>query len=229
MVGVWAPLGHRGRGADDDPSFPFCLKTMNDSKLTAKDCIDAGAALNPHWTPRFKAFAAWVLDRETVFKRGAWGDYRQAIWEKVSGDAGGVTKFGIDQRSHPSCKVEYLNAREAVEIYWWSYWVASCAGSYPFGYGEILCDVRINGGNGPKLLQAALNDCGAKLKVDGVIGLCTVEAMERYRGIGWEPFIKRRETRYRLLAKKASMAKFLDGWLDRMRLLRKYINEGVPF
>jgi len=53
--------------------------------------------------------------------------------------------------------------------------------------------------------------------------------MERYRGIGWEPFIKRRETRYRLLAKKASMAKFLDGWLDRMRLLRKYINEGVPF
>ncbi len=199
------------------------------AKLTAADCVNAGFAMNPHWTPRFMHFAAWVLDRETVFKRGRWGDYAAVIAENVSGDAGGLTKFGIDQRSHPSCKVEYLNAREAVEIYWWSYWVASCAGSYPFGYGEILCDVRINGGNGPKLLQAALNDCGAKLKVDGVIGLRTVEAMERYRGIGWEPFIQRRETRYRLLAKHPARAKFLAGWLDRMRLLRQYINQEVPF
>lgn len=169
-------------------------------------------------------FAAWVLDRETTFKRGRWGDYSAAIWEDVSGDAGGVTKFGIDQRSHPSTNIKELNAREAVEIYWWKYWVKSGAGHFPFGFGEILCDTRINGGDGPRMLQRALKDCGAVLNVDGEIGELTVRAMGRIGRPGWEAFIQRREARYRLLARKASMAKFLPGWLDRMKLLRSFLN-----
>lgn len=199
------------------------------AKLTAADCVNAGFAMNPHWTPRFMHFAAWVLDRETVFLKGHHGDYQFAAWENVSGDAGGTTKFGIDQRSHPSRRIQELNSREAVEIYWWSYWVKSNAAHYPFGYGEILCDTKINGGDGPRLLQQGLQDLGADLEVDGEIGEITVKAMMRFGRAGWEAFIKRREARYRRLARTASRAKFLAGWLDRMRLLRQYINQEVPF
>lgn len=202
---------------------------MNDSKLTAKDCIHIGTSMNPHWTARFREFAAWVLDRETVFQKGHYGDYQFAVCEKVSGDAGGLTKFGIDQRSHPSTNIKDLNARQAVEIYWWKYWVKSGAGSFPWGYGEILCDTKINGGDGPRLLQQGLQDLGADLEVDGDIGEITVQAMRRYGRDGWEAFIKRRETRYRRLALTQSRSKFLEGWLNRMKLLRQYINQEVPF
>ncbi|MDZ4287813.1 MAG: hypothetical protein U0984_07635, partial [Prosthecobacter sp.] len=64
---------------------------------------------------RFLNAVTFVLDHETVFKRGHHGDYAQAIAENVSGDPGGVTKFGIDQRSHPNLDIVNLSLIEARE------------------------------------------------------------------------------------------------------------------
>lgn len=170
-------------------------------------------------------FRDFVLPHETVFKpRSKWGNYDFATWENVSGDAGGVTKFGIDQRSHPTTNIKALTINQARDIYWFEYWLPSMAEQMPAGYGEVLADIRINGGNGPRMLQQALNRHGAGLTVDGKIGPKTIAAMQADGRIGLLEFLKVRQERYERLAKKPTLKKFLAGWTQRNTDLSEFVS-----
>ena len=177
-------------------------------------------------TPRFELAVKFVLDNETVFKpRSKWGNYDFATWENDTDDPGGLTKFGIDQRSHPTADIKALTLEQAKHIYFLEDWLATGAEHMPDGYGEVLFDIHINGGNGPLMLQQALNTLLPKdrqLTVDGMIGLMTLQAMHDEGKAGLVEFLHARENRYRELAQKPKLAKFLDGWLARNRGLKTF-------
>ena len=184
-------------------------------------------------TPRFERAVKFVLDHETVFKpRSKWGDYAFATWECDRADPGGLTKFGIDQRSHPSEDIKALTLDQAKQIYFLEYWVPSGAEHLPAGYGEVLFDIRVNGGDGPRMLQRALNTLlpkNRKLTVDGMLGPRSVAAMEELGRAGLQAFLDAREERYRDLAKrKPALAKFLKGWLARNRGVGEIVLNPIP-
>ena len=183
-------------------------------------------------TPRFERAVQFVLDHETVFKpRSKWGDYNYATWEADPADPGGLTKFGIDQRSHPHEDIKRLTLERAKLIYFTDYWLPSDAGQMPPGYGEVLFDIRVNGGDGPHMLQHALNLLllqDHQLVEDGLIGPKTMQAINQFGTSGVLALLQVREARYQTLAQtKPRMKKFLAGWLARNRDLMKFVlDEG---
>jgi lysozyme family protein len=173
---------------------------------------------------RFNSFVEqFVFPHEVVFKKGHHGDMNFVTWENVPGDGGGLTKYGIDQRSHPSTDIKNLTAEQAKEIYRLEYWVPSGAEAMPPGWGEALVDIRINGGDGPRMAQRALINLGYKLNVDGKIGPLTHAAMQKSGKAGIAEMLKLRDARYRRLAQKPALKKFLKGWLARNDDLRKHL------
>lgn len=188
-------------------------------------------------TTRSKRFAeavAFVLLQEAVFAKGHQGNWNFVVSEKVKNDPGGLTKFGIDQRSHPDLDIESLTKDQAEAVYWKSYWLLVNGDKMPLGYGEILFDIRVNGGDGPKMLQQALNGLGEKLVVDGDIGPMTLAAMNK-RGVdGIKAFLKRRQAYYDDLAglemidgmphlTHPKFAGFHAGWTNRNNALKKFV------
>jgi lysozyme family protein len=176
-------------------------------------------------TPRFNRYIDWLLPWECVFKRGKFGSIRDEdiLTENVPGDAGGKTRHGIDQRSHPSTNIDKLTLDEARRIYFLEYWTPSGAEVMPAGYGEVLADIRVNGGDGPKMLQRALNSLGAGLTVDGRIGPRTVRAMAWAKEAGLAALLRARQERYVRLSRKPGKAKFLKGWTNRNNSLAKFV------
>lgn len=176
-------------------------------------------------TERFKNAIEWLLPHEAVFQRGHYGDYNFVIAECVPGDRGGVTKFGVDQNSHPDVNIRALTFSQAVMIYLHSYWLPSRAESYPAGYGEVIFDIRVNGGNGPKLLQSGLAAIGQDVgAIDGVVGPKTKLAMAAAGKDGLKAFLQQREARYHRLAEENHSDKqFLEGWLNRNHDLAKFV------
>jgi lysozyme family protein len=179
-------------------------------------------------TARFdRYFRDFYLPHETVFARGHSGDYAYARSENVDGDAGGLTKFGIDQRSHPKVDIERLTLDQAERITFLEDWCGVCAEQLPAGWGEALTDIKVNGGHGAVMAQEALNSIlppAEQLTVDGVIGLHTHAAMEQEGKAGLLALLACRESYYRELAKrKPSNAKFLEGWLNRNNDLRAFV------
>lgn len=174
-------------------------------------------------TNRFLRYFDWLMPRECHFKKGHWGDMDYVTWEDVTGDAGGLTKYGIDQRSHPKTDIKALTLEQAREIYWLEYWAPSAAEVMPEGYGEVLCDIRVNGGNGPLMLQQALNQHGAGLTEDGRIGPKTLAAMQEHGEDGLAGLIQIRQARYERLARKPALKKFLAGWTNRNRDLAEFV------
>jgi hypothetical protein len=165
---------------------------------------------------RFLRAVDFVLKHEAVFARGHYGDWNFVVSENVSADKGGVTKYGIDERSHPKVDVENLTKDEAVEIYHKEYWIPSHAEDFPTGVGELLFDIKVNGGNGIQMLQDALCKLDIHCMPDGIFGPNTIAACK----LAGTPVIKalceRREQRYRAIAAADStQKKFLEGWLNR--------------
>lgn len=198
------------------------LNAATQMTMTAKDCV-AQWAKRSVMSRRFLVFAEWLLDRETVFQPGHFGDYRFAMAEKVKGDAGGTTKFGIDQRSHRSVKIEDLTPNDALDIYESSYWVPSLAPICPPGYGEIVCDVKVNGGRSWLIVQRGLNRLKAGLVQDGLFGRKTLQAMKTIGHEGLSAVLDEREAYYHRLAENPRMTKFLQGWVNRNNSLRGLI------
>ncbi len=171
----------------------------------------------------FNAAFLFVLAHECVFEQGHHGEYAHVICENVPGDRGGLTKFGIDQRSHPGVNIRALDFNGAREIYRMDYWGRCRCDELPAGYDIAVFDTAVNCGCGTAalLLQRALNRAGAALKEDGFIGPRTLRIAEESGARGMEWFIELREERYRAIAdNNASQHKFLNGWLDRVKDLQ---------
>lgn len=135
------------------------------------------------------------------------------VYENDPDDPGGATKFGIDQRSHPSVNIRALTREKAKQIYFDEYWRPVAGDKLPPRTALAVMDCAVNNGRtqAAKWLQRTLvtND-------DGIIGSVTLRlaaaADDRWAAL---QVLKRREALYRDLAKKDRNRKFLKGWLNR--------------
>jgi lysozyme family protein len=175
------------------------------------------------FSSKFLRAIKFILPHEEEFARGHWGDENFVVAENVSGDSGGVTKYGIDASSHPGVDIANLTRAGAIAIYWQE-WCKYNVELLPEKIAIAQFDVRVNGGPAAKWLQLTLNEIEtANLTVDGVIGpktlvaaqCCDQDAFCRY-------FTSLRDARFERLATGAR-AKFLDGWEQRDRDLEKFL------
>lgn len=162
--------------------------------------------------PRFDICVNFVLEHETEYNKDG-----SVKVERDEHDPGGTTKFGIDQRSHPSVNVAALSVAAAKQIYLNGEWTqCSCANLKP-GFDLAVFDTAVNIGAGRaiKLLQRAAN-----VTVDGFIGPKTVAAVNAAALDKLSEYINLREAYYKALP--ATLRKFfLKGWLARLADLRK--------
>ena len=118
-------------------------------------------------------------------------------YENDPDDAGGATKYGIDQRSHPHVDIKALTADEATGIYWTEWCNLDCD-----KYAQPMDWVFFN---------AAVN-CG--------IGRANL--LDKQSRSNPSLFLSLQDNFYKSLAeKKPSLKKFLKGWLARTEDLRK--------
>lgn len=154
---------------------------------------------------RFENFFHFILKWE--------GD----AYENDPSDNGGATKYGIDQRSHPTVDIRNLTLAEAKAIYLDSYWNKIRGDDMPAKVGEVMMDIAVNNGSGRavKWLQEAV---GAAM--DGALGPKTIQAANDAGEHVATLLLNRRGDFYQSIA-KGKMAKFLKGWLNRNEDLRK--------
>ena len=147
-------------------------------------------------------------------------------------DTGGATDKGVTQavynvwrstQGFPTRPVEQIEDAEVQNIYQHLYWnPAHCA-----ELGDTLSiahfDFAVNHGvfGAAKILQQA-----AGVFADGIIGPATLAAVSATTGITAKYLDLRADFYRQLAADEAHDAAFLDGWLDRVALLRAYL--GLP-
>jgi lysozyme family protein len=180
------------------------------------------------YSQKFLRAIQFIFPHEEEFARGHWGDENFVVAENVSGDSGGVTKYGIDASSHPGIDIRNLTRDGAIAIYAreWQKHGLECL---PEKIAIACFDVWVNGGHAVAWLQAALNKvAGTKLVVDGNMGPATMAAAN---SLNDQPstlnallryFIQERDARFESIA-KGSRAKFLNGWESRDRDLEKFL------
>ena len=141
-------------------------------------------------TSRFKnVIIPWLFDHEG------------REYENDPDDSGGATKFGIDQRSHPSVDIKNLTEEEATSIYW-NEWIRNGCDHLPTPLDWIYFDACVNCGVGraTKFMNVSRRD--PKKFQNERLGFYN-----------------------RLAEQKPVLKKFLRGWLDRVDNLSR--NTGL--
>ena len=143
---------------------------------------------------RFNEFMPFIFKWECVYNKAG-----KVVSENDPSDPGGLTKYGVDQRSHPKVNIKDLTESQALDIYRLEYWDKNKIESMPAKLGEAYfnCCVNCGAGRAKKLLVG--NDTPAK-------------------------FILAQEGFYhRLAASNPKLKKFLKGWLNRTQDLRRFL------
>lgn len=166
-------------------------------------------------------------------------------WEggftKDEADPGGATKFGVadaadgkvdgladvDGDGNGDVAVAQLTLEEAKEIYRRKYWQRIRGDSLPKRMDIVVFDAAVNVGvvQASKFLQRALG-----VDDDGLIGPRTVDAAIHDQMCGLTDHVvadmldQRREFYANLVAKKPTLRKFLNGWLNRVNALEKEVS-----
>jgi len=174
----------------------------------------------------FEKALKFVLEHETEFTKGHHGDMKFAVSENVSGDAGGLTKFGIDQRSHPYLDIENLTLEHASEIYRKDYWEKHKCSELPWPVNAVHFDNCVNMGpsQAVKLLQRTVGTHD-----DGIMGPHTKVALMaackvRSPDVVALQICSQKEDFYvRLVEQKPELGKFKQGWLNRANDLKESI------
>jgi lysozyme family protein len=172
----------------------------------------------------FEQALDFCIRHEATYARGHYGDIKFVVSENEDGDPGGLTKFGIDQRSHPDVDVENLTLEGAREIYFKEYWERAHCAEMAWPLSQVHFDGSVNTGIGQqtKFIQRTAN-----VTADGAWGPATKKALiETVNDIGAVEVARKvcdqKEAFYRKLAEdKPKLARFLDGWLNRLNDLRK--------
>lgn len=140
-------------------------------------------------------------------------------------DKGGVTKFGIAEKYNKNLtRIQIMNLTkdQARQIYEKKYWIPSFSGKMDWPLCLVHFDTAIIAGpkRAAEFLQEAL-----KVTVDGIIGIKTLQALEKANS-------KMIALRYLAIRKKyhetrseSQRKAFLNGWLNRVDLLRKEISD----
>ncbi len=90
-------------------------------------------------------------------------------------DPGGLTKYGISQRSYPTLNIAALTLSEAQALYRRDYWNPIHGDELPSGLDLLMLDCAINQGvvTAIQLLQQAI-----RIQDDGLLGPKTLAAAE---------------------------------------------------
>lgn len=144
---------------------------------------------------------------------------------KLVNDTGGLTRYGISQRSWPNVDVENLTLPQAQDIYLNGYWRPIKGNALPPALGLCLFDASVNMGvpTAVRILQTVLRN----VTVDGVMGPETLSAAKMFlpRPELVAQFMRLRNSWYRdLAAKSEKHAKYLYGW--EMRCWRLALEAG---
>jgi lysozyme family protein len=173
----------------------------------------------------FNRSLKFVLEHETVYAKGHYGDMDFAVTENEDNDPGGLTKFGIDQRSHPDIDIEDLTVDTASLIYKREYWEKAHCPELPWPLSQVQFDGAVNTGvvQQMKFLQRAVG-----VSADGLWGPNTSAMTSKaISDIGVKALCAfvcdQKEAFYRNLAKKSPITagRWLGGWLNRLNDLRK--------
>lgn len=162
----------------------------------------------------------FTFPHECAFERGHYGDMAHVVYEDVSGDGGGVTKWGIDHASHSGVDIKNLSMDEAIAIYQEKYWDRCRCEELAEPLCFVVFDIAVNNGVGRAILwlQAA---CG--VDADGKIGPVTVGAANEDPRRVAVALITKRGEKYVEWAEEPKQHKFLDGWLERNKDLKAAI------
>lgn len=136
-------------------------------------------------------------------------------------DSGGLTKYGISQRSYPHLNIEALRHSDAIMLYKQDYWDTVKADTLPHPLSMYMFDAAVNQGPGTaiKMLQKSLH-----IRADGMFGKKTRAAIDRIqvnvRGIEGTiaTFMSHRAQRY---MGTRHFDKYGHGWLRRLFLLQQ--------
>ncbi|EPR35583.1 protein of unknown function DUF847 [Alkalidesulfovibrio alkalitolerans DSM 16529] len=140
--------------------------------------------------------------------------------EKVSDDPrdpGGLTKWGICQRSYPDLDIRALTESDAREIYRRDYWDACKCDELPWPLSLYVFDAAINQGvsAAARMLQEA-----ADVTVDGKIGPKTLAAAKSHPEWRAVRFMALRAMRY---SQTKNFDRFGMGWLTRIFALAQEV------
>lgn len=115
-------------------------------------------------------------------------------------DPGGETKWGISKRAHPNLDIKNLTLEQAIPIYIEEYWKPAGCDSLDLINSVAVFDTAVNCGVGraKKWLKAA-GDLQQFLEL-------------------------RRQHYYTIIANNPSLAKYKNGWLNRINDLQKYLD-----
>lgn len=146
-------------------------------------------------------------------------------------DAGGETKYGISKNANPDVDISSLDWDGAKEIYYNKYWLAGKCDELPGRIAVLHFDGCVNHGVGRanKFLQKALAESDSAFENLNFedIGPSTLDKLESQAGIDvCNSICDQREKFYRdIVANKPSQAKFLNGWLRRIKEMREFVTD----
>lgn len=114
-------------------------------------------------------------------------------------DPGGETKYGISKKSYPNVDIRHLTPELAAVIYQSDYWAPAGCDDLEPGLALVVFDTAVN--------------CGKSRAVEWLAEFPQVE-----------DYLWHRLAYYRgLVQAKATMQKFLVGWVRRLELLREAV------
>jgi len=155
----------------------------------------------------------------TFWKALFWALYHEGLFANSPGDPGGFTRWGIASKEHPELSVATMTFEAAATWYYDTMWkpIGLDALSAPEPAVAIkLFDIAVQFGPGKAvmLLQDVLVDLGEPVKVDGLFGAQTLEAVRRVIVVDLlKALCLAMATQYQADAKNDPAA--LAGWLKR--------------
>jgi lysozyme family protein len=148
-------------------------------------------------------------------------------------DPGGETNKGITMAVFQECAHELLGLdptsdnlkgltdAQAGIIYRSRYWNKMLGDSFQLqDLAGIIFDFYVNSGtHATALLQRILDGLGATLVVDGLVGPGTLQALGGFDSVAVYRLYKQQRMAYyqQLVVDKPNLAKFLNGWLNRVQ------------
>lgn len=146
---------------------------------------------------------------------------------QVKGDKGGLTKFGISQKSYPHLDIANLTLSDALAIYKRDYW-DKIGGDQIKRYtiAFAVFDMAVN--RGPRTaLKLAQESVG--VNSDGMIGPATLNALNAISESRFlNSFIENAKKAYKEIVNgDSSQQKFYDGWINRANAIASYSSKYV--
>ncbi len=129
-----------------------------------------------------------------------WGNRKDGGYTNDPVDPGGETKYGISKRAHPKLDIKNLTLEDALVLYNKEYWSPAGCSGLDLPLAVCVFDTAVNMGVS-RALPFLQN---------------TKEPIE-YTTL-------RRNYYYNIVGKNPTQKKYLNGWLNRIIDLRKYVD-----